>query len=78
LKEVKTILDNQQEVKYLTYFISQDEKTGHVEAELSTLHITKQYNFKNSAGLLNKLVDILFELKRLEKWALTNLDKGKK
>lgn len=70
MDDIKRILENQKEVQYLTYFVSQDDKTGFVEAELATLHISKQYKFRNSDGLLNKIVDILFELKNLEKWAM--------
>lgn len=76
MQEIKKILDNQQEVKYLTYFISQDERTGRVDLELGAVDIVKKYSFASENACLNKLIEILLDLKRLESWSLKR-NKGK-
>lgn len=69
MDNIRRILENQQEVKYLTYFVY-EEKTGTIKIELATLSISKNYKFRTVDGCLNKLVDILFELKKLENWMI--------
>lgn len=77
MEQIKRILENQNEVQYLTYFLSQDEKTGIISAELSTCGITKKFKFKNEDACLIKIIDVLLDLKSLEKWALKREEKKK-
>ncbi len=66
--DIIRILENQKEVKYLTYFIYLEKDDG-IVIELSSVGISKKYKFRDNKACLNKLVDILFELKKLETWA---------
>jgi hypothetical protein len=75
LEEILKILENQKEVKYLTYFIVQD-KLKVIKLKLGTVNINKQYKFQDESACLNKIIDIILELKRLEKWALGRLEKN--
>lgn len=76
MTQILDILKNQKEVLYLTYFISQD-KLGIIKLKLCTINISKQYKFQDENACLNKIIDILLELKRLEKWAIGRLGKNK-
>jgi len=69
MDQIKRILENQKEVKYLCYFLFQDERDGHIELHCSTLDIVKKRKYKSEQACLDKLIDLLFELKKLEKWA---------
>ncbi len=66
----------QREVKYLTYIVLQD-KAGVIQLKLGSVGIDKKYKFKNESACLNKIIDILFELKRLEAWSLKRVEKTK-
>ena len=77
MKEIKRILENQNEVRYLGYILIQDYRTGEIKLEMSTCSITKLFKFKDENSCLNKLIDILFDMKKLEKWALAREDKKK-
>lgn len=68
MEQISRILENQQEVKYLCYIIIKDERSGVIRMEMSTLDIYKKFKFKDENSCLSKLVDILFELKKLERW----------
>lgn len=70
MKDIKRFLENQQEVKYLCYFIIQDDRTGKIEMELGTCGVTKKCKFRDAESCVAKLIDLLFELKKLEKWSL--------
>lgn len=37
--------------------------------EMTTLSISKKIKYKTKDACLNKLIDVLFELKKLERWA---------
>lgn len=74
MTQILEILENQKEVKYLTYFISQDQRLGTLSIKLSASSINKQYKFKDEDACLSKLYDILLELKRLETWALKKME----
>lgn len=65
---IKRILENQQEVKYLCYFIFQDERTGQITLNVSTIDIVKKRKYRTEQDCLDKIVDLLFELKKLETW----------
>ena len=75
MEKIKRVLENQKEIEHLCYFVYQDERTGSITMQLTTVDITKKLKFKDEITCLNKLVDVLFELKKLEKW---NLNKQKK
>lgn len=70
------ILENQKEVQHLTYFISRN-RLGILQLKLATLEINKNYKFKDETACLNKIIDILFELKRKESWSLKRMEKNK-
>ena len=72
---IKEILINQKEVKHLCYFVQQDERSGQIKMELSAVDINKKYVFSDENACLNKLVDILLEIKGLEKWALNRINR---
>lgn len=77
MKQIKRILENQNEVQYLAYFLTQDERTGLISMELGTCGISKKFKFRDESACLTKLVDILFELRKLEKWAIAREGKKK-
>jgi hypothetical protein len=74
LINVKRILENQKEVKYLTYFISQHQDNS-VKVEIGTISVNRNYKFKSPEHFLSKIVDILFDLKDAEKKALDRLER---
>lgn len=76
MDEILRILEMQREVKYLTYIVLQD-KVGLIQLKLSAVGVTKQYKFKDESACLNKIIDILFELRRLEAWSISKLEKRK-
>jgi hypothetical protein len=76
MTDVKRILDNQKEVSYLTYFFYFEKDNG-VVLELATVGVNKKYKFSDEKACLCKLVDILFELKKLESWAIKREGKRK-
>lgn len=76
MQEVLRILENQQEVEYLTYFVTKN-KFNVIEIKLGLFDMQKSYKFSDESSCLNKLVDILFELKKKEKWFLKRLEKNK-
>lgn len=68
---LKQILENQKEIKYFGYFINIDERTKKIKLELSASGIVRKYNFSNVDNCLNKIIEILQELKRLENYYLS-------
>lgn len=76
MNELLEILQNQREVKYLTYFVTQD-KAGLIKLNISAAGVSKKYKFKNIDACLSKIIDILLTLKGLEAWSLKRLDKEK-
>lgn len=72
---IRDILTNQKEVKHLCYFVQQDERSGQIKMEISAVTITKKYVFSDENACLNKLVEILLEVKSLEKWALNRINR---
>lgn len=74
--DIKRILENQKEVKYLTYLVDQHED-GTIKLDLASAGVTKMFKFRTEKDCLNKLVDILFELKKLEAWMLKKMDGNK-
>lgn len=75
MTDIRNILENQNEVQYLTYYCIINDKDGSVKLNLATLSINKDYKFKDNNACLNSLTDILLKLKRSEKWALSKLEK---
>lgn len=69
MDDVIRILNNQKEVKYLTYF-GYLEKDNGIVLELATVGVSKKYKFRDEKACLNKIIDILFELKKLESWMI--------
>lgn len=80
LSVIKQILENQKEVKHLCYFVEMDERSGKIKMHLSVLDFEKTYKFRNEDTCLNKLVEILKDLKSKEKYNLKKPEKkrGKK
>jgi hypothetical protein len=76
MDDILRILENQKEVQYLTYFISRN-RLGVIQLKLATLEIDKKYKFKDENACLNKIIDILFELKKKEAWFLKRMEKKK-
>lgn len=76
MQELLRILENQQEVKYLTYFVSQD-RLGTLKIKLGAAGIEKMYKFSDENACLTKIIDILFKLKQLEAWNLKRTEKQK-
>lgn len=74
--DIIRILENQKEVKYLTYFIYLEKDDG-IVMELSSVGVSKKYKFRNNTACLNKIIDILFELKKLETWTIKREDRKK-
>lgn len=70
LTRISEILENQKEVQHLCYFLHVDDRSGILTMYLSTVDINKQMKFSNESTCISKLIDVLFELKKLEKWAL--------
>jgi hypothetical protein len=75
---IRDILTNQKEVKHLCFFVQQDERTGQIKMNLSTCTINKNLVFSDENACLNKLVELLLELKGLEKWALNKINRESK
>lgn len=71
LSEVEDILLNQQEVMYLTYLVYSDVRTGVVTMIIGAAGFDKEYKFKNVDKCLEKLYDILMNIKRKEAWTLS-------
>lgn len=71
LKILEQILKNQNEIKYFCYFVVYEEKTGIVKMHLSASGITKKYKFKSIDLCLNKITEIINDLKNLEKYYLS-------
>lgn len=76
MDQLKEILENQKEVQYLAYFVVQDDRTDRIELNLYTSGISKKYFFQDESACLNKIIDILYELKRLERWTLARQEKS--
>jgi hypothetical protein len=74
--DILRILQHQKEVKFLTYIVLQD-KAGVIQLKLSAVEVNKSYKFKDENACLNKIIDILFELKRLETWSINKVEKRK-
>ena len=70
MNEIKTILENQQEVKNLGYFCYLNERSGEVILDLSVLDNYKSLKYKSIDRCLECLYDVLRELGRKEKWGL--------
>ena len=78
LTKISEILKNQQEVQYLCYFLHLDDRTGVLTAHLSSVDISKKMKFKDENTCITKLIDVLFELKKLERWSLLRQEREKK
>lgn len=76
MDDILRILENQKEVQHLTYFISRN-RLGVLQLKLATLEINKNFKFKDENACLNKIIDILFELKKKESWSLKRMEKSK-
>lgn len=76
MNDIKRILENQKEVRYLAYFVIQDDRSGEITLHIYAADISKKYKFKDENHCLSKLVDILSELKRLEIWSLSRQEKA--
>lgn len=77
MEQIKRILENQKEIMYLGYLLTQDERSGEVKMELGTTGIVRIYKFKDENACLVRLIDILFEVSKLERWALKREGKKK-
>lgn len=77
MNDIKRILENQKEVKYLTYLVI-IKNNGEIKLTLSTLGMDKNFLFSTETHCLSKIIDILFELKSLEKWMEQKLLKEKR
>lgn len=75
MEQIKLILESQQEVNHLTYFIVQDDKTGVIRFSIGTIGIVKKYLFLDESSCLNKISEILSNLKSLEKWAIARIER---
>lgn len=78
LSKIKEILDNQKEVQYLCYFLTLDDRTNYITVYLSAVDINKKMIFKDENTCIAKLIDVLFELKKLERWSLLRQEREKK
>lgn len=76
MQNILEILENQQEVKHLTYFVTKN-KFNVIEIKFGLFESQKIYKFSDENTCLSKLVDILLELKKKEKWFLKKLEKKK-
>lgn len=76
MNDLIDVLQNQKEVKYLTYFVTQD-KVGLIKLNISAAGVSKKYKFKSVDACLSKIIDILLELRGLEAWSLRRLEKEK-
>lgn len=74
MQEILKILENQREVKYLTYFILQNG-LGVLILKLGTCGISKEFKFRNEEAGLVKIAEILLDLKNKETWALKRAEK---
>lgn len=70
LSKVRAVLENQKEVQHLCYFLNMDDRNQEISVYLSTVDIIKIRKFRDENACIAKLIDILYELKKLEKWAL--------
>ena len=77
LSTLEEILNNQKEVKYLTYMahITQDG-TSHLE--MSTVGYNKKLRYKSVDLCLTELIDILYDMKAKETYLLNKEKKEKK
>lgn len=73
---IKDILEKQKEVQHLAYFVVQDLRCDNIELHIYTVDIYKKYKFRSEEACLTKLVDILKELKLLERWAIKRLERS--
>lgn len=71
LDELREILENQQEVKHLSYLAYMDERTNKVTLNIGAAGFDKEYKFKTVDECLSKIYDILIMLKGKEKWTLS-------
>lgn len=76
LSEVEKILENQKEVKYLTYFLYLDS-TNKLHVKLTTMGFTKNLKYHSVELFLNDLVPLLKELKTKENYLLKEEEKKK-
>lgn len=74
MRQLLEILEKQQDVQHLTYFLSQD-RLGIIHVKLSACTINKKYKFKDENACLNKIIDILYKLAELEKWAIKRAER---
>lgn len=77
MNDLKKILETQREVKYLTYLVYY-KNSGVIELKLSTLGMDKNYKFNSENDCLSKIIEILLELKSLEKWMETKINKERR
>ena len=68
------ILQDQREVKYLTYFALQN-RLGVIILKLGTCGVSKEYKFRSEEAGLVQVAEILFDLKNTEAWALKRAEK---
>ncbi len=67
---LQEILEKQNEIKYLGYLLIVDHRTGEVSLKMSASGISRDFKFKNINKCLNKIIDILQQLRRLETYYL--------
>lgn len=60
---------------HLCYFVEMDERSGQIKMQLSVLDFEKTFKFRNEDACLNKLVEILKDLKSKEKYYLKKPEK---
>lgn len=63
---LQDILENQNEIKHLGYLCIIDSRTNQVALEISASGVSRKYRFKNIKVCLNKIIEIIQLLKRLE------------
>lgn len=76
LNEIEKILENQLEVKYLTYFLHLDS-SNKLHVKLSTMGFTKNLKYSSIELFLNDVVPLLSEMKSKEKYLLKQEEKKK-
>ncbi len=67
---IQEILEKQNEIKYLGYLLIVDYRTGEVSLKMSASGVSRNFKFKNMNECLNKIIDIIRQLKRLETYYL--------
>lgn len=77
IARIKDILENQNEVKYLQYFLVEDERSGEVILKISTVDGEKTLKYKDKSACLDKIVDVLFDLKKKESYCLLRIEREK-